>query len=305
MMKAGLLIVVFVLIGINLFAQKDLAMSQYMHNRYTINPAFAGNRETLSLFGTFRKKWAGVNKSPHAQYFSGHAPLKNEKVALGIELYNQQVAVTGQTGISFSYTYRLSLANNQKLAFSLTGGAAFRYSNWSDVATLNDFEPDPEFATNESNIAPMIGFGAAWYSNGYFAGFSIPSFFHYDTYITESSSFSLDKANYLFTGGYLFELSDRFDIQPTFLARFNPSETSIVDMNATVIYDDMIWLGASYRTTKEFVALVGYQITPQMRFSYSFDYINNELAAYNSGTHEIGLQFDFGFKVDTPNPKFF
>lgn len=305
MKKAGLLILVFIFLGIDLFAQKDLVMSQYMHNRYTINPAFAGNRETSTLFGTFRKKWVGMTKSPHAQYISGHAPLKNEKVALGFEIYNQQIAVTGQTGISFSYTYRLPLANNQTLAFGLTGGAAFRYSNWSDVTILDEFEKDPLFSYNESNIAPLLGFGAAWYSNGYFAGFSIPSFFHYDAYFKETSSFSLDKANYLFTGGYMFELSNKFNVQPTFLARVNPTETTIVDVNATVIYDNMIWLGASYRTTKEFVGLVGYQITPQLRFSYSFDYINNDLASYNNGTHEIALQFDFAFKVNSPNPKFF
>ena len=78
-----------------------------------------------------------------------------------------------------------------------------------------------------------------------------------------------------------------------------------MDINATIIYDNMIWLGASYRTTKEYVALVGYQITPQLRFSYSFDYTTGDLATYNNGTHEIALQFDFGFKVNSPNPKFF
>jgi len=305
MRKTGLLILIFIFFGIDLFAQKDLVMSQYMHNRYTINPAFAGNRETTSLFGTFRKKWAGVNKSPNGQYFSGHAPLKKEKIAVGIEIYNQQIAVTGQTGFSFSYTYRLPLANNKKLAFSLSGGAAFRYANWSDVFLLDELKHDEAFASNESKIAPIIGFGAAWYSNSYFAGFSIPSFFHYDAYVDETSSFSLDKANYLFTGGYLFNLSNKFGVQPTFLARLNPSETTIVDINATIIYDNMIWLGASYRTTKEYVALVGYQITPQLRFSYSFDYTTGDLATYNNGTHEIALQFDFGFKVNSPNPKFF
>lgn len=305
MKKAGLVIFVFLILGIDLCAQKDLVMSQYMHNRYTINPAFAGNRETTTVYGSFRKKWVGINKSPNAQYFSGHAPLKNEQVALGLTIYNQQYAVTGQTGVSFSYTYRLPFANHQTLAFGLTGGATFRHSNWTDVELLDKDNLDPEFSSNESNMAPSLGFGAAWYSNSYFAGFSIPDFFHYDAYLEETSSFSLDKANYLFTGGYLFELSDRWDVQPTFLARVNPSETTIVDMNATVIYDNIIWLGASYRTTKEFVALVGYQITPQLRFSYSFDYINNELASYNNGTHEIALQFDFGFKVNSPNPKFF
>ncbi len=67
----------------------------------------------------------------------------------------------------------------------------------------------------------------------------------------------------------------------------------------------MIWLGVSYRTTEEIVGLLGYQVTPQMRLSYSFDYSTGEIGSYNNGTHEIAIQFDFGYKIKTPNPKFF
>ncbi len=291
-----------------LSAQKDIVMGQYMHNRYALNTAFAGNREVLSLYGSYRKKWAGFEGAPGTMLFSMHSALKNDNVALGFEVYNQQYGVNKETGFTFSYTYRLKLAGNQKLAFSINGGGGFYNANWSDVATLGSAsgQPDDVFASNESNVAPMVGFGTAWYSNRFFAGFSIPNFFYFDPFVEGgSNSIALNKANYLVTGGYLFDVAEKWHLQPSVMARFNPEFGSAVDVNASVIYDNMIWVGAAYRTTKDIVAMAAYQVTPQLRVSYSLDYTTGAISSFNNGTHEIAIQYDFGYKVKTPNPKFF
>lgn len=297
------LIICLSFLEIAVFAQKDLVMSQYMHNRYSVNPAFGGNREALTVYGSFRKAWMGINGSPQAQYFSGHSPLKNKNVALGVDIYNQQYGVTRNSGMSLSYTYRVKVKENQQLSFGLNAGYASLSSNWSKVVILD--EGDDQFSNNESGGAPMLGFGIAWYSNEFFFGVSAPNLFYYDITKSQSEGFSPDKSNYILTGGYLFSAGKRFDIQPSFLTRYNPVEDLIVDLNATAIYNKMIWLGISYRSTSDIVALLGYQITNQLRFSYSYDYSFGEISTYSSGTHEIGLQFDFGYKVKTPNPKFF
>ena len=288
--------------------QKDIVMSQYLHNRYALNTAFAGNREVLSLYGGYRQKWAGIEGAPGTMLFSMHSALRNENVALGLEVYNQQYGVNKQTGFAFSYTYRLKLANKQKLAFSINGGGGFYNANWTEVNTYDPINDgvDDMFSSNESNFAPIVGFGSAWYSNKFFAGFSIPNFFYYDAYVEGGDySFALDKANYILTSGYLFELSKKWHLQPSFMARYNPEFESTVDVNATVIYNNQIWAGMAYRTTKDLVAMVAYQVTPQIRFSYSLDYTTGEISSYNSGTHEIAIQYDFGYKVKTPSPKFF
>lgn len=290
---------------LDLSAQKRASMSQYMHNRYAINSAFAGNREALSLYAGYRKKWAGINGSPSTQYFSGHTPLTNEKIAVGINLFNSHVGVIGQTGAAFTYAYRLKLNKTTKLSLALTGGADFYSAKWSDVSTLDEFASDPEFLDNESSISPIVGFGSAWYSNQFFVGFSIPNMFHFDAYNYHESTFSLGKADYLLTGGYMLDLSKRMKFHPSALIKVNPSEQTTLEMNTTIIYKEQIWAGASYRTTKDAVVLFGYQINPQLRATYSFDYTFTDVSSYNAGTHEIALQFDFGYKLPTSNPKFF
>lgn len=289
-------------------AQKDIVMSQYLHNRYALNTAFAGNREVLSLYGGYRQKWTGIEGAPRTMLFSMHSALKNDNVALGLEVYNQQYGVNKQTGFAFSYTYRLKMSNNQKLAFSINGGGGFYNANWSDVNTFDPVsgQPDDLFQSNESNFAPIVGFGSAWYSNRFFVGFSVPNFFYYDPYVDGGDySFALDKVNYLITSGYLFNVSKRWHLQPSIMARYNSEFGSSVDVNATVIYNNLVWAGMAYRTTNDLVAMVAYQVTPQIRLSYSLDYTTGEISSFNNGTHEIAIQYDFGYKVRTPNPKFF
>ncbi|WP_430814610.1 PorP/SprF family type IX secretion system membrane protein [Carboxylicivirga sp. RSCT41] len=313
-MKKALRIIVFatfLLVSfLPLTAQKDIVMSQYMHNRYALNTAFSGNREVLSLYGGYRKKWAGIDGAPGSMLFSMHSPLRKENVALGLEVFNQQYGVNKQTGFIGSYTYRLRMSGNQKLAFSINGGGSFYSANWTEVSTLDGIGGegaiDPEFASNESNFAPVVGFGTAWYSQKFFLGVSVPNFFYYNPYVEGGlNEFALDKANFLATGGYLFTLSKKWHLQPSFMARYNPEFDSSIDVNATVIYNNMLWVGGAYRTTGDFVAMVAYQVTPQLRFSYSLDYATGDISSYNDGTHEIAIQFDFGYKVNTPNPKFF
>ena len=76
-------------------------------------------------------------------------------------------------------------------------------------------------------------------------------------------------------------------------------------VSATAILLKSLMIGASYRTVGDIVGILGYQINPQLRFTYSLDYSMEKIASYNNGTHEVSLQFDFGYKIHSPNPKFF
>ena len=284
-------------------AQPEISMSQYMHNRYTINKAFAGAHGALSLYGSFRKKWAGINGSPSGQFFSANTPLKNETIALGLSLFNQQYAVSQHTGFSLSYTYRIKTDGHTWLGLALSGGGNFNSAKWNDVFVID--ENDESFNYNENSFNPIIGFGISMYSDKFFAGISIPSFFVQSEY-ADSLNFDMGKINYIATAGYVFRADEKWTIQPSFMAQYDGLMQGIyVDLNATVIYNNLLWAGISYRTTNDIVGLIGYQVTPQLRFAYSYNYSLGNIGPYNNGTHEVSIQFDFNFKIKTPNPKFF
>ena len=284
--------------------QRELNMSQYMYNRYSINPAFGGSHEALSMYGSYRKKWLGFEASPAGAFFTINSPLKKENVALGAQFFNDKFGVSQNTGFNLSYTYRVRLNNEAKLAFGISGGIINYKSDWTDV-TLSSDKFDPNFANMEQTTAPWAGFGIAMYHPKYFAGLSIPSLLYHDRYQTGESTLDLAKIDYLLTAGYLFELNENVSIQPSALVRVNTSDQTFVDISATSFLLSSFILGASYRTTNQVIGIVGYQITPQFRFTYSLDYDLDPIGSYNNGTHEVALQFDFGYKTNSPDPKFF
>ncbi|MFC6098127.1 type IX secretion system membrane protein PorP/SprF, partial [Flavobacterium qiangtangense] len=43
------------------YAQQDSQFTQYMYNTANINPAYAGQRKALSIFGLHRTQWVGLD----------------------------------------------------------------------------------------------------------------------------------------------------------------------------------------------------------------------------------------------------
>ena len=59
-------------------AQQLPQFTQYMFNTVSINPAYAGSRETLSIVGLHRSQWVGLEGGPTTQTLSLHSPLIND-----------------------------------------------------------------------------------------------------------------------------------------------------------------------------------------------------------------------------------
>ena len=64
-------------------AQQDPQYTHYMYNTLSVNPAYAGQRETLSVVGLHRTQWVGINGAPQTQSLGIHSPLRNERIGLG------------------------------------------------------------------------------------------------------------------------------------------------------------------------------------------------------------------------------
>jgi type IX secretion system PorP/SprF family membrane protein len=303
MRKPALIIVIFILSLSSTFGQKAMTLSQYMHNRFAINSAFAGSREALSLFGSFRKQWAGLPESPQAQYFTGHTPLKNPNMAMGLQVFNEKFAIKNNFGATLAYTYRVHITPYTWMAFSLSGGFASYSINWNDVTleTAND----QVFGGNESSIGPQAGFGWSIYNDRFFGGISIPEFFTHNFEELDGTNFNPEKMDYLVTGGYMLDLSTSISFQPSFMAKINQETGSWADLSGTLIYNNLIWGGITYRTREELIIHTGWNLLPQLRMAYSYDYSLGDIGQFNQGSHEISIQYDFGYKVNTPNPKFF
>ena len=76
------------------FAQQDAQFTQYMYNTININPAYAGSRGALSIFGLYRTQWVGLDGAPKTSAISVNSPIDNSNLGDGVSLVNDGIGQT-------------------------------------------------------------------------------------------------------------------------------------------------------------------------------------------------------------------
>lgn len=321
---------VFIMVGIfvihaengSLTAQQPMSFNQYMFNTMLINPAYAGSREVFTANGIARKQWVGIQGAPSVQSLSAHSPLRRSKSSMGFTIMSEQFGVTNRTGIYYNHAYRIKVGDGRggiknrgrgpgigKISFGINAGFDLRSSKWSEVSTGDPLNADPEFYYDSGmKFEPNFGSGVYFNNNKYYAGFSIPRFLLWSDNPKEQShniSFRMGNIAYYLMAGGVFDMSRNVKIRPSFLLKWLPNSSFQADINANLIFNEKYTFGLTYRTTKTIAALVQIYITRQFSFAYSYDYTFSQLQGFSSGSHEIMLQYEFGFNIRSTNPRYF
>jgi type IX secretion system PorP/SprF family membrane protein len=283
--------------------------SQYLQNGLVLNPAYAGSREVLSSMLTYRIQWIGTKGSPLIQSLSFHAPMKNDKVALGLMAQFMQYGATKSTSIYADYAYRIRLRRG-KVSFGLKAGTDISNTDYSGLL-LNDPD-DPVFKSNDKAfVLPNLGAGVYYMEDRFFAGLSIPSFLNYHRNSNGSTVpyHSFGQYEFLLTGGALFNISPVLKFKPSFLLDYSLDKSrkfSQFDINGNLIIADLIWAGASWRISEQVaVAIVQVQVNHQLMFGLSYDYPYGRMNSYSKGSTEFVLRYEFSYKVSAANPRYF
>lgn len=291
------------LAGSDASAQNELVVSQYMHNYFAVNPAFAGSREGLSLFGSFRKQWAGIESAPTSELITANTPLRHEKITLGLSLYNQDIHESRNSGLELSVGYRTKIGYRTWLGLALQPGIAFRSVDWTKMRTMQT--DDPIFAEKYTGVAPLLGFGVSVYGDKFFAGVSTTSFLVTNDFDKVDTEFAPADATYLLCGGYWFDLSRNFALQPSVLADYSEATDLAANVSVSAIWSDFFWLTLAYRTNKDATAGIAVCPNSRIKVAYSYTMSLGDLKSYNSGSHEISFQYDFVYKVRTVSHRFY
>ena len=78
------------------------------------------------------------------------------------------------------------------------------------------------------------------------------------------------------------------------------------EVNIHAIIKDVFWAGLAYRYNDAVAAIAGFQANPQFKVGYSNDFTLSKLQKYNSGSHEIMLNYIFKYKNKNYNsPRYF
>ncbi|MEJ0082404.1 MAG: PorP/SprF family type IX secretion system membrane protein [Puia sp.] len=106
-----------------------------------------------------------------------------------------------------------------------------------------------------------------------------------------------------FTAGYKISASDDITILPSVMISYVEPLPIGVDINAKIQYQNLLWLGFSYRYKVGYAALLGFNISSTINLGYSYDYTTTPLNTVSNGTHEIVIGFLWRKKSDKGSQK--
>lgn len=293
-----------VLVSGTLFAQQDSQFTQYMYNPVNFNPAYAGSREVLSIFGMHRTQWVGLDGAPVTNTVSVHTPITNSDIGIGVSFVNDRIGPSDENTISVDISYTVPTSDYYKLAFGLKTTANLLNV---DFTKLTQQPGDPELQYNIDNrFSPNIGAGVFWYSENSYIGLSVPNFLETRHFDGTNNSVARERMHYHFIGGYVFDLNPTLKFKPSVLVKAVDQAPLQVDFSANFLFNEKLTLGVAYRWSAALSAMVGFQITDGLLAGYSYDAETTKLANYNSGSHEIFLRFELFKNYDKIiSPRFF
>jgi len=310
-----LLSILLILFSAGLLKSQQLPVfSQYLHNKFIINPAVAGSDGFTSFNLTAREQWVGYAGAPETFTFTGqyrflkgkykikHAmsrkPVYRSKqdgrVGLGGFVFNDKNGLVKRTGFQAAYAYHMWLENETQLSLGL---AFTGYQFKIDEKQLNFEDPNDPMLNSDLRkgvFVPDAAFGIYLSNPRYSFGFSIDQLFQAALKIgpVAYDQFKMARQLYMF-GSYSFGIETKYVWQPSFMFRMSEQLKPQFDFGMTYIYDKRLWAGLAYRTSGALIATIGVAYE-NLWFGYAFDFTLQEIQRLTYGTHELTVAVRFG-----------
>lgn len=301
-------IVVFILVFFKcnalLFAQQKPLCTQYINDKYIINPAFAGTINYITASVNAKQYLNGIEGAPSTQYFHFQYPLLADFMGLGFKVVHDKISVIEQTNFLITYAYQIGLGDGN-VSFAIDAGI-FNTKGLFNTLEVSDVAPDaaiPE--TNEGQLLPDASFGMFYTLKNFYLGYSVYNLLGgHTTYETTSYSGEEVLSNYHYiVGGYKIKPNSSVVIDPLVLVKIGKSSPIQLDMAVTVAYKKSLNLGLAYTTNKGLSAMcmAGFK-DGQYKFGYSYDLsIPKNRATFLDAGHE--LMFVYSFELTPPAGK--
>lgn len=275
-----------------LHAQQEPLFTQYVNTPLTLNPAYAGNRNSLAVDFGVRQQWMGVEGAPKTYSLTAHSPINKSRVSLGGSLMSDQAGPVTTNQLSFAYSYMVRLDERMFLSLGTNAGLNHYNIGLTDVKLLN--LNDPNFGFNiENEIKPLWGVGAVIFTPIFYIGLSAPQIFisEFSKTDNESTIYHNDRHFYI-NAGYLYQINKKQSIKISTFARVIDAKQQVIDLNALMNYNKYLWFGMSYRFNQAVAGMVNYQVNRNWSICYSYDFYTNRTTYFQQGAHEITLSYD-------------
>lgn len=318
-------------------AQQKAHYTQYILNQYILNPALSGIENYTDIKLSHRHQWVGVQDAPITTYLTVNAPLGKKDYrttatsyrvpgenprgksyweeytsaephhGIGMQVINDRTGPLSRFAAYATYAYHIGITPRTSLAAGFGAG----FTNLSLNTSKLDFiyvPVDPAVYSSGiiNTIKPDFNAGLYLYSADFFVGASALQIIPQKVLF---GSDSVQKTNaksvpHLFvTSGYRLLLGDDFNLIPSVMVKYVKPLPVQADINLKLQYQDLAWVGTSYRVGEGFAGMLGINVSNTFNIGYSYDYTTSRLNTVSKGTHELLIGFILGNKYSDWCPK--
>ncbi|WMX16116.1 type IX secretion system membrane protein PorP/SprF [Aureispira sp. CCB-E] len=284
------------LLSFNSQGQQDIQYTQFMFNKLSFNPAYAGAKSSFLLSAIYRKQWVGINRAPQTITLNGHGAVLKKKLGLGLSLSYDEIGFSNRVNIETSYAYIIRFKNESFLSLGLRGSMYYTQIRWDQADLIDNFDAAIPQSTT-SRILPNFGAGAYYQAKNWYLGLSVPHIF------VNEGDFNIVASNgavepeftqhYYMMGGFIFDLSKKVQVQQNLLLKYVVNAPLAIDINLSFVFVHRVLFGVTYRVGSSISAIVQIQVAPQLRIAAAYDYSTNALREYNSGSIEMMMSYWF------------
>lgn len=282
-----------------LWGQQDVQFTQFANNKIFYNPGVIGSGDAICLTAVHRSQWVGFDNAPTTQNFSANIPLNILHGGLSVNMSNDVIGFFQDITAGIGYGYQMDLAGGS-LGVGLR--ADFRNKNvmsgvWAPPQTMND---QSLVGIGSTSMATDLSFGSFYQKDNWYAGLSSTRLLETKDILTGNAGATnaqiRGQRHYYLMGGYDLDLQNGFVLQPAAMIKTD-FVTTQVDLNMAATYNNQIWGGVTYRVYDALAIMAGYQLTKDLRATYSYDLTTSTLRNSSSGSHEIMMSYCFTIEI--------
>ncbi|HHH49721.1 MAG TPA: type IX secretion system membrane protein PorP/SprF [Saprospiraceae bacterium] len=313
------MLIILFLLSINFYchAQQEQQYTQFMYNKLSINPGYAGSKGVPCLTAVFRKQWIGLDGAPETQVLSFQGLSKNKKIGLGINFNRNLIGISERWTAEGNYAYRIK-TGDVTLAIGIQASLRYYGANFSDrrLVSITPLQADGAIELgSQTKYLPNFGMGFYLDNKNFYLGFSVPRLLKNDLDFNELGAIPSSEIRHINAmAGFTINLSNEAILYPQLLIKYASNVPLSADINLNILLGNIITVGATYRTGRSSASsgesldfILGGQISDRIFLGFSYDMTLSELKAYNQGGVEALVQYCFTKRspVEFINPRYF
>ena len=283
--------------------------SQYMFNRMSYNPGYAGSSGSICAALMYRNQWLGLRldapnanakagSTPQDVLFTFDMPVKFLHGGLGLNVVKDMIGYHDNISASLDYAFRMFWGEGNLSA----GAEVSLMSSKLDKASIIAEDPNDPVLAGLGESATLIDAGVGIYyqvPGKYYVGVSVKNLLgaHSDEIM-----FTNARTAYAMGGfEYVPSSAPSVRIKPSALLKTANLSYFQADLTCLIDYRNAFWGGLGYRVQDAVYALAGIH-WKKLQVGVSYDFTTSRLGAYKFGRSmgSIELYMKFCFKVVVP-----